>query len=103
LLYLAYTLITNKSGIISESEITKDQEKHSLFSSYLNGVLTNILNPKFLVFIIALFAQMFSTGTTIQTYLFAGISLGAAAALWFSLVSFLINRKHIKEKINSLQ
>jgi arginine exporter protein ArgO len=29
--------------------------------------------------------------------------LGAAAALWFSLVSFLINRKHIKEKINSLQ
>lgn len=65
----------------------------SLYASYLEGLLTNILNPKVSIFYLAAFPQFvsFQSGAVVSSYILVTIH-ALVAAIWFSFVVIFIGK-----------
>ncbi len=70
--------------------------------SVATGLLTNVLNPKALIFFITVFAVAISkeTGTFIKCLL--GIYMSVATFIWFALVSILLTNKKAIERFKKV-
>ncbi len=102
LIYLAYWL--RKENILSPDRRTTDtdendntikeaeiqQNNRSLRSSYKDGFITNITNPKFIVFLLSLYAQFFTVDTPMMMYLLSGAVIAITAGIWFGTLSIVI-------------
>lgn len=73
------------------------KSKKTLYSSYLEGFLTNALNPKVSMFYLAAFPQFIPLGESAITYSFMLVSIHAFLnIIWFGLmVSLLLRLKSI--------
>lgn len=98
--YLAYLGIKailssfKQSNIDKSPEITEASKRpRSLFSCFLEGLLTNLLNPKVSIFYLAAFPQFidFNSNAIISSYILVTVH-ALFAALWFSLVVLLIGK-----------
>lgn len=105
LAYLGYCLLTKKSITNStRTESTKIQkEVQSHFSSFTQGYLTNIWNPKVIIFIVAVFSQLLWSDTSTSLYTLSSVSIASAAQIRFSIVSCLLWHSTIQTKLNTYQ
>ena len=65
-------------------------------SAWLQGFLTNLLNPKATLFFLALFSVGVSPLTPLAVKLSYGVWLSLATMAWFSLVAVLFTRERVR-------
>lgn len=68
-------------------------------SAFVIGFLTNGLNPKATLFFLALFTVVISPSTPTEIQILYGCYLAVATFVWFTLLSFLLDRPVIKLRI----
>ena len=66
--------------------------------SLTTGLLTNVLNPKALIFFITVFAVAINKETGIFVKSLLGIYMSVATFIWFTLVSILLTNKKAIER-----
>ena len=104
LLYLAYQLWTGWWDTEQDIETTKKEWwDYTYLSSYWMWCITNISNPKFIVFLLSLFAQLFSPDTWVLMYVLSGIVIASTAILWFGSLSYVLGNWVIKRFVYRYQ
>lgn len=66
------------------------------------GLLTNLLNPKALVFFITLFSALVTPSVALGTKVAAGVMLFSLSFIWFALVSILLSTPQIQQRFKRL-
>ncbi|ODC02833.1 hypothetical protein BFW38_03970 [Terasakiispira papahanaumokuakeensis] len=69
---------------------------------WTQGFLCNLLNPKTLLFIVALFSQVISPQTPLPLQIGYGLWIALVHGLWFSLVSRLLNSRPIRQRLTHI-
>ena len=70
--------------------------------SVTTGLLTNVLNPKALIFFITVFAVAINKETGIFVKSLLGIYMSVATFIWFALVSILLTNKKAIERFKKV-
>ncbi len=80
LVYIGYKMFTAKGA-----SLTAREEANATYArAFREGALTNMLNPKVMIFILALFTQIFDPSDTVQkTALMISIMLAAVFVIWY--------------------
>lgn len=86
--------INNKSS--GEKEITNTQ-------AFINGFLTDVLNPKASLFFLGVFTQIIKPYTPLVIKLFYGVEIMLIAFIWYSLLATVLSHNFIKNKIGKIQ
>ena len=107
LLAAAYLLFLGVRALRSQGFHADETAKsaQSVFSPYqavLQGFLTNGLNPKATLFFLALFTVVIDPQTPMSVQLFYGAYLAIATFIWFSLLSFFLGHKLVRERMLKL-
>lgn len=76
------------------------RQRRYLSSPILQGFLCNALNPKTMLFIVALFSQVISADTPFKVQIGYGCFIAIAHTAWFSFVARLISSEIIKVQLN---
>ena len=86
LVYLAIRLLCDKA-VRSEAETDRRISHRSAFAQ---GLLTNLLNPKVVIFISAVLSQFLNaTSTTSDRFVYAAIIVGQGAIMWLIFAQLL--------------
>lgn len=90
--YLAYlgvrALWSMRSPGPTESTEQTSPSRRSLWASYRRGLIVNILNPKVIVFLVALMPQFLPRHPTVADQLAVGSVTVLAPLVWFTMVAF---------------
>ncbi|MGH8461917.1 MAG: LysE family translocator [Stenotrophobium sp.] len=65
------------------------------------GVLTNVLNPKALLFFMALCSAVITGATPVWLRIALGLWMVLSTAAWFSLVSFTLGHAHVRQRLTA--
>lgn len=95
LLYLAYQLIRSKKRE-NEVQLEAKTGQISLFQSYKEGFLANVLNPKATLFFLAVYSQVITPGTPILVQVGYGAFMSLIALSWFVFLSWSVNIPKIR-------
>lgn len=101
LVYIGYKSLTDKLHSL-DSGISKHDDLSKLKALRM-GFITNVTNPKALVFFLSLFTLVVSNSTPIEVKLFYGLVMSLIEFLWFALLGTIIAHKFIKQKIGRFQ
>ncbi|WP_299495389.1 LysE family translocator [uncultured Shewanella sp.] len=74
----------------------------SPFQGFRQGLLTNLLNPKALIFFITLFSTLITPSINIGTQLASVVLLFLLSLLWFSLLSLFLSKPHIQTTLQRI-
>ncbi|MBO2691037.1 LysE family transporter [Shewanella algae] len=96
LIYLGITMLRSKAVEASELQT---QEVISDWATLKSGFLTNALNPKTTLFVVALFTQVIDPQTSTLTQIGYGAFMSAAHLLWFSLVALLFSSQAARRSV----
>ena len=66
---------------------------------FMTGFICNALNPKTMLFIVALYSQVVSPDTGLATELGYGAFIAAAHVIWFALIASLFTGEHFKRHL----
>ncbi|CAM3804550.1 Threonine efflux protein [Vibrio aerogenes CECT 7868] len=80
------------------SEI-KPKQIHNNKQAFMQGFLTNILNPKALVFFVSLMSGLIPADFSVSGKYMAILLLWGLALLWFSLLAWILSTRRIQQKI----
>jgi RhtB (resistance to homoserine/threonine) family protein len=69
----------------------------SLPQAYIQGLLTNLLNPKAVVFFVALFSTLVSVHTSGALKGFYVVNMSLMLFLWFAFVSVVFTTRRVRE------
>lgn len=103
LIYIGYKSLKAKPQAEKNEEIQKAEKQISPLSAIRIGFLTNVLNPKATLFMLALFTQVINPGTPRLIESLYGMEMVAMTIAWFSLVSVFFSNPLIKERISKVQ
>jgi threonine/homoserine/homoserine lactone efflux protein len=99
LLYCGYMALKSKGW---DMAVEKAQNKSkSLKRSFIEGFITNALNPKATLFFLALFTQMIGETTPLSWQLIYGCSIAVMVMLWFSFISMVLTHQTVRQKLSS--
>ncbi|WP_299006624.1 LysE family transporter [uncultured Shewanella sp.] len=74
----------------------------NLLQGFWQGLLTNLLNPKALIFFITLFSTLITPAVSLSTQAASVALLFILSLLWFSLLSLFLSKAHIQTKLQRL-
>ena len=96
LLYLAYGLLRPASA---ENPYGNQplSATLTLAGAFFNGFFTNVLNPKAVLFFVAIFSSTVSPRTPLGLKWFYGIWLCGVSALWFTFVALFLTQPRIRK------
>lgn len=96
LLYLAIPLLRTSTQV---DEVVVDNAKTGFnrTQAFLNGFLTNLLNPKALLFFVAILSSLISSTTPDFMKVVYGVWIPLSSMLWFMLVASLFTRPLIRQ------
>tara|TARA_B110000483_G_scaffold73203_1_gene91073 strand:- start:588 stop:1208 length:621 start_codon:yes stop_codon:yes gene_type:complete len=96
-LYLFYLGLMS---IIQTSETGNEIESRdsSELNSFLIGFITNVLNPKAIIFFVTLFSIVLNNSTSAAFLTIYGLYMSVATFLWFLLISYVFTNKNLIEK-----
>ncbi|QUM84832.1 MULTISPECIES: LysE family translocator [unclassified Moritella] len=88
--YLLWLGVSNIKNGLKLSELTLDPNKRainpSLLSSFTKGLLTNLLNPKIVLFYLSIFPQFISPQHILEQSMMLGLVQALVVASWFLVV-----------------
>lgn len=100
LIYLGIKMLrTKRGGVISDSRVSPMSDLAALRT----GFLTNVLNPKTLIFIVSLFMQVVKPETQLMTQVFYGLFISLAHIVWFSLVALCFSAGVIRNQLFAIR
>lgn len=79
-----------------ESELSAPMPEISALTAWRQGFLTNLLNPKAVLFFVALFTTLVSAGTSMQIKGFYVMCMSVMLFLWFALVSVFFTMPQVR-------
>ncbi len=100
LLYISFQLF--RSGRGEAQKIISGKEQR-LLMSLREGFLTNVMNPKATIFFLSVFTQVIDPTTSILTQVFYGTMMATIVAVWFIILTTIMNIRYIKSHISSIQ
>ena len=81
LIWLAFSMITRKNSVSSE------KYEQSAYKGFLEGFMIAFLNPKILVFLVAIFSQFINSDITDYGRFVMAIIAGIIDTIWYVLVA----------------
>ncbi|MEN9649402.1 MAG: hypothetical protein RL094_369 [Candidatus Parcubacteria bacterium] len=110
LMYIGYKSLKSKpysevkeSTTATTNSVPAVSKTMSSFESMKIGFLTNVLNPKATLFMLALFTQVIDPVTPKFIQMLFGVEMVLATIAWFSLVSLFFSNEAIKHRIRKYQ
>ncbi|HAT7081210.1 TPA: LysE family transporter [Legionella pneumophila] len=102
--YLFYIGLKNLGAKPNADQIGSYTTNNDLKPSeaFFNGFITNLLNPKAMLFFISLFSVLMPREISISTKLFLAIVLFLQTLLWFSFVAFSLSGKNTRTKFQRI-
>ena len=100
--YLGFISIFNSSSI---TQYTSDQStsNQNFLYSYRIGFITNVLNPKAILFFITVFSIVVDSSTSVLSLGIYGAYMSIATFIWFTFISYIFtNTTLINKYRNSL-
>jgi threonine/homoserine/homoserine lactone efflux protein len=95
LIFLAISMFKDSTKAKHSKQIieTQDSKLGNLnWSLFSKGYLTNILNPKAFLLMMAIFSQLSSLNVSSQTQLIIVLIFGLQGLIWFTLVTVLLGQ-----------
>lgn len=80
-------------------EKAQQSEGLSVKKGFLQGLYTNLLNPKALVFFITLFSTLITPQVSFMTKSVAALLLFTLSMMWFSLIAMVLTKPKIQIKL----
>ena len=84
LIWLAFSMITHKNSVSSE------ENEQSVYKGFLEGFMVAFLNPKILVFLVAIFSQFINSDITDYGRFIMAIIAGIIDTIWYVLVALTL-------------
>lgn len=81
------------------TRLDNQQPQLSRSQGFLQGLYTNLLNPKALVFFITLFSAMITPQTQLLTKVSAALLLLVLSLAWFCIIALFLSRPNIQQKL----
>lgn len=103
LMYLGVMGVVKKpvfSTVISKEN--KEGKPVNLLQNYRQGVITNFLNPKAVLFFLGLYTVLLSKNLAAVNFWVIGIGMVVLTAVWFSFVSVVLTNLKVRERLFSL-
>ncbi len=79
---------------VEQAEKAAPKRKRAAFA---DGFITNLLNPKAILFFLALFTQILKPDQPLDHMLIYGFTCAAMVALWFSFVALALTQHRIRQ------
>ncbi|MFA4995402.1 MAG: LysE family transporter [Bdellovibrionales bacterium] len=94
LLYLGFSMWRSSLGKMrEEAKIAADVKKKNVF---VMGALTNLTNPKVIIFFVSIFALILTPETNLATKVVVWAAIPLECFLWFSFVAFCLSRDAVR-------
>jgi len=93
LLYIAFKTIKNANLPLTNDIDSLIEE--SFFSGYLSGLLTNLGNPKSLIFFSSVFATLYTPEITTMLKVWSVVVVGAVAVTWYLVVVLVFSSEKL--------
>ena len=74
------------------------EHNENYLGSYVLGLITNILNPKAILFFITLFTVVVNESTTTILLLFYGLYMSITTFIWFTGISYIFSNQVLTKK-----
>ena len=96
--YIAY--LGCLSLFAKPNPLNNENRKHNenYLGSYVLGLITNILNPKAILFFITLFTVVVNESTTTILLLFYGLYMSITTFIWFTGISYIFSNQVLTKK-----
>ena len=83
----------------SRSNKDKDVRKNeNHFGAYILGLITNILNPKAILFFVTVYTAVVNESTTKPLLSFYGLYMSVTTFIWFSCISYIFSNQTMTNK-----
>jgi RhtB (resistance to homoserine/threonine) family protein len=96
LVYLGIKSFTHKSVLTLAEASTSAPGAWQLFGS---GFLTNALNPKTMLFVVAAYSQVVQAGSSLTANLAYGLFMSLTHWAWFSLVALFFSTQRLRRRM----
>ena len=96
--YIAY--LGCLSLFAKPNPLNNENRKHNenYLGSYVLGLITNILNPKAILFFITLFTVVVNESTTTILLVFYGLYMSISTFIWFTGISYIFSNQVLTKK-----
>ncbi|MDB5194191.1 MAG: lysine exporter protein LysE/YggA [Parcubacteria group bacterium] len=104
LIYIGYKSLKAKPQAEGEVvEVISEEKMLTPLAAIKTGFLTNVLNPKVTLFILALFTQVIDPKTPKFIQALYGLEMMTATFVWFTIVSIFFSHQKIKGRVTKFQ
>ena len=108
LFYLGYRMLSSGiktvkegDGVVTEAPRARDHQSQTQWQHMVNGFLIVFLNPKVVLFFVAIFSQFLTPDQSITTQLMAASMAGGIDAAWYALVAFCVSNQRLAGALSS--
>ena len=77
----------------------EDSDKVTAVAHARDGLLIVVLNPKIVVFFVAIFSQFLSASLSLSTQLGAVALAGIIDASWYGVMALIVSRRGVRDKL----
>lgn len=101
LLFIGVQALRSKKS--EQSAALEQKQTLSDWQSFRTGYIANVTNPKATLFMLSLFTLVISATTPLGIKLVMGLEMTLVTVLWFTLVSFVLSHRLVRERFLKVQ
>lgn len=104
LIYLGLvSLFSKQSKDIFLTQEKQPKNEISSFTSFKQGLLCNLLNPKATLFFLSLFTVIIKPETPLHWQILYGVEIACIAAAWFCSLTVILSHPYIKNSLAKME
>ena len=96
LVYLGVKMLLSKSAPVAIEEKVRPIQDISLVIAFREGLLTNLSNPKFMLFLLGIFTQVIGPATSFAVKTGYGIEIPIVAGTWFVTLALILSIAQVR-------